>query len=180
MGTSNKASQVIKLISFLSLVSLISTTAYTKDMTHRLGIGYSNDFAVTPMPSLAMKYYPSTDIAVSLALGIDTNTANSSSGQSNFGIGGKFYKTIFTETVLNFYMGAGVSLLSSGPASGGTGSTSSGFDIDGFGGAEFYLPGLDNLGFNFQFGAGVTSISSGVRFRTIGDTPLNAGIYFYF
>jgi hypothetical protein len=169
--------------SHLCLVILILTSSlfvHAKDMSNRLGIGYSDDFAVRQTPSVAVKYYPSKDTALSAALGIDTNTTNSSSGNSNLGLGVKFYRNIFSETMMNFYMGAGVSILSTGPSSGGTGTTSSGFDFDGFGGAEFYLPGLENLGFNFQFGAGVTSISSGVRFRTIGDTPLNAGIYFYF
>jgi hypothetical protein len=168
-----------QLCLFVLLIS-ITLPAGAKDMSNRLGIGYSDDFAIRPMPSIAMKYYPSSDTAVSAALGIDTNTTNSNSGNSVFGIGAKFYKTIFSETMMNFYMGAGISLLSTGPSSGGSGSTSSGFDFDGFGGAEFYLPGLENLGINFQFGMGVTSISSGVRFRTIGDTPLNAGLYFYF
>lgn len=103
-----------------------------------------------------------------------------SNGNSNFGLGAKVYKTIFTETSLNFFMGAGVSLISQGPASGATGSTNSGFDINAFGGVEFFIPGLENLGFNFIFGAGVTSVSAGVRFRTLGESPLNAGMFFYF
>jgi len=128
---------------------------------------------------VAVKFYPSNDWALSAALGIDTMSATSN-GNSNFGLGAKVYKTIFTETSLNFFMGAGVSLISQGPASGATGSTNSGFDINAFGGVEFFIPGLENLGFNFIFGAGVTSVSAGVRFRTLGESPLNAGMFFYF
>ena len=152
----------------------------TKDMSNRLGVGYSDSFSISPLPSVAVKYYPNNDWALSLALGIDTNTLNSSSGNSDFGLGGNFYKTIFTESMLNFFMGAGAAIVSQGPASGGTGTTSSGFELSGFGGCEFFFPGLENIGFNFLFGVGVTSISSGVRFRTIGESPLKAGIYFYF
>jgi hypothetical protein len=156
-------------------------SAFAKDMTSRLGIGYSDSFSVKPLPSLAVKYYPSTDIAFSAALGIDTNNSTVlNSGTSSFGFGAKFYKTVFTEDNLNFYMGAGAALLSISPASGASGSTNSGFELQGFAGAEFFIPGLESLGFNFQAGVGVTSLSSGVRFRTIGDTPLTAGIYFYF
>jgi hypothetical protein len=156
-------------------------TAHAKDLTSRLGVGYSDSFAIKPLPSIAVKYYPSTDIAVSAALGIDTNSSDTNqSGNSNFGFGAKLYKTIFTEDNLNFYMGAGASLLSSSPASGTGGTTSSGFELGGFVGGEFFIPGLDSLGFNFMAGVGVTSLSSGVRFRTIGETPLSAGIYFYF
>lgn len=172
-----------KALTLALLVSglLLPQMAEAKDMSSRLGIGYSNSFSVQPMPSLAVKYYPSTDYAVSAALGIDTNSNNSAnSGTSNFGFGAKFYKTIFTEDMLNFFMGAGAGLISQGPASGATGSTSSGFELSGFAGAEFFLPGLESLGFNFMAGIGVTSLSSGVRFRTIGESPLTAGIYFYF
>ncbi len=162
---------IIALVSVCISTAQASTTG-SKDMGNRLGVGYSD--------SLAVKFYPSNDWALSAALGIDTNTTNAT-GNSIFGIGAKFYKTIFTESMLNFFLGAGVGLISSGPASGVTGgSTSSGFDLDAFGGCEFFFPGLDNLGFNFMFGVGVTSISSGVRFRTIGDSPLTGGIYFYF
>ena len=77
-------------------------------------------------------------------------------------------------------MGGGAGLISSSPASGGAGSTSSGFELQGFIGVEFFVPGLDSMGFNFQAGVGVTSTSGGVRFRTIGETPLTAGMYFYF
>ncbi len=54
------------------------------------------------------------------------------------------------------------------------------FEMSGFFGAEFFIPGIDSLGINFQAGIGITSLSTGVRFRTIGETPLKAGMYFYF
>ncbi len=167
-----------KLIFAITLI--VSTLAQAKDMTSRLGVGYSDSFSAASLPSLAVKYYPSQDFSVSAALGIDTNSTNSTNGSSNFGFGAKVYKTIFPEDNMNFYMGAGVGLVSISPTSGGTGSTSSGFELNGFCGVEFFIPGLDSIGFNFQAGVGVTSLSSGVRFRTIGDTPLKAGMYFYF
>ena len=164
----------------LFVVLLYGPKGNAKDMSSRLGIGYSDSFSVNPMPSLAVKYYPSTDWSLSAALGIDTNNTNASGGSSNFGFGVKAYKTIFTEDNLNFYMGAGAGLITLSPASGTQGSTNSGFELSGFCGAEFFIPGLESLGLNFQAGVGVTSLSSGVRFRTIGETPLSAGMYFYF
>jgi hypothetical protein len=164
----------------LLLAITTSQTAYAKDMTSRLGVGYSDSFSVSNLPSIAVKYYPNQDLALSAALGIDTNSTNSTTGNSNFGFGVKLYKTIFPEENMNFYMGAGAGLVSISPTTGGTGATNSGFELTGFFGAEFFLPGLDSMGFNFQAGVGVTSLSSGVRFRTIGETPLKAGMYFYF
>ena len=168
------------LAAIIFAINFAPTFSYAKDMTSRLGIGYSDSFSVSPMPSLGVKYYSSSDLAFSAALGIDTNSSNTQNGNSNFGFGAKVYKTVFLEENLNFYMGGGAGIVSISPTSGGAGTTNSGFELTGFFGAEFFIPGLESLGINFQAGIGVTSLSSGVRFRTIGDSPLKAGIYFYF
>lgn len=144
--------------------------AEAKDLSNRLGIGYKNQSGID-LPSLALQYYPGADLGVSAALGVDTQN-----NQSRFGFMAKLYRIIFQEDNLNFYMGAGAGLVSEET----NGTNESGFDLMGFGGAEFFFPGLENLGFSFETGVGVTSISSGVRFRTIGDHPLRAGITFYF
>lgn len=171
--------RLIQTFFVLTLLTL-GFQAFGRDMTSRLGVGYSDSFSLASMPSLAVKYYPSQDISVSAALGIDTNSTNSTAGQSNFGFGAKIYKTVFPEDNMNFYMGAGAGLISSNPASGGSGTTNSGFELSGFCGVEFFIPGIESIGINFQAGIGIASLSSGVRFRTIGDHPLKAGMYFYF
>lgn len=159
------------------LLTVTSTSSFAKDLTSRLGVGYSDSFSSATLPSIGVKYYASKDFAISAALGIDTNSTSST---SNFGFGARAYKTVFPEDNLNFFMGGGAALVSFGPVAGGTGSTTSGFELCGFAGVEFFIPGLDSMGFNFQAGVAVVSVSSGVSFRTIGDTPLKAGMYFYF
>ncbi|MCB0342488.1 MAG: organic solvent tolerance protein, partial [Bdellovibrionales bacterium] len=76
----------------------------------------------------------------------------------------------------NFYMGTGAGLISDED----NGNTDTGFELNGFVGGEFFLPGLDSLGLSFEAGIGVSSVSSAVRFRTFGDHPLRAGMIFYF
>jgi hypothetical protein len=147
--------------------------AQARDLANRLGIGYSDQFGLSSsLPSVAMRYYPNADYGIMGALGVDTDKNN-----SRFGFSGKVVKIVFREDNLNFYTGAGAGLISQQLAGG---TTNSGFEISGVAGAEFFLPGLENLGFSFEAGVGVTSISSQVRFRTIGDSPLKAGIIFYF
>jgi len=156
----------------LALAFLFMTpVAHAKDLTSRLGMGYTDQFS-SDLPSIAAKYYPSNDMALGASLGIDTQQSN-----SKFGFAVKIMRTIFPEDNMNFYMGAGAGLISQ-QVSGG--SNSSGFELSGFVGAEFFLPGLDSLGVSFETGVGVTSISAGTRFRTIGDSPLRAGMFFYF
>jgi len=146
--------------------------AHAKDLGHRLGVGYTNQFGLDQdLPSVALRYFPNQDYGVAGAIGVDTTKNN-----SRFGAQGKIIKLIFREDNLNFYTGASAGLVSREK----DGKTDSGFDLTGYLGAEFFFAGLENLGFCTEAGIGVTSVSSEVRFRTIGDHPLRAGIFFYF
>jgi hypothetical protein len=156
---------------FLTLTSF-SQMAQAKDLSNRLGIGYKNQFSTDKdLPGIAVQYYPGADLGLSATLGVDTEK-----DRSKFGFMVKLYRIIFQEDNLNFYMGAGAGLLSQEVNA----TNESGFELMGYGGAEFFFTGLENLGFSFEVGTAITSLSSGVRFRTFGDSPLRAGIIFYF
>ena len=170
-------------LGLILLVIFGSASAFGKDLSHRLGVGYSDQFGISSsggtrgsLPSLAMRYYPSSDLILGAAIGVDTEK-----DASKFGFAAKVARVVFHEDNLNFYLGASAGLISQETtnSAGGT-DNDSGFDLAGFAGAEFFMPGLESLGFSFEAGVGVTSISSEVRFRTIGDHPLRAGIIFYF
>lgn len=153
-------------------LTAFSTPAMAKDLVNRLGVGYSNQFGLqNDLPSVAMRYYPNSDYGIMGALGVDTQK-----NYSRFGFMAKIIKIIFKEDNLNFYTGAGAGIVSEEIA----GKNNSGFEMAGYIGTEFFLPGLENLSMSFEAGVGITSISSEVRFRTIGDSPLRAGITFYF
>ncbi len=145
--------------------------AWSKDLSSRLGVGYADQFGVAGLPSLAVRYYPNSEFGIAGHLGVDTQKDN-----SKFGFLAKAFRVVFAEDHLNFYVGAAAGLISKENA----GRNESGFDLSGYFGAEFFLPGLDSLGWSFEAGVGVTSLSSDVRFRTIGDSPLRAGMIFYF
>lgn len=158
------------LVLFYSVI--LGSTAFAKDLSNRLGVGYSNQFGVSDeMPSIAMRYYPNSDYGVMGSIGVDTEN-----NASRFGFAAKIMKLVFREDNMNFYTAASAGIVSRELS----GKNESGFDLAGLVGAEFFLPGLENLGFSFEAGVGITSISSEVRFRTIGDSPLRAGMIFYF
>ena len=160
----------MRRLAFL-IIFLISTTTWSKELTNRLGVGYSEQFS-EPLPSITLRYYPDAKLGLGAALGVDTKE-----DESKFGFMVRLYRIIFTEDNLNFYMGTGAGLISvEEPGQ----DSNSGFELIGFCGAEFFLTGLENLGFSFEAGIGVTSIDSETRFRTIGDHPVRAGITFYF
>lgn len=161
----------MRLVLLLALMCC-SGFVHAKELANRLGIGYSDQFGLgEPLPSLAMRYYPNADYGLMGALGVDTEKDN-----SRFGFSMKVVKIVFREDNLNFYTGAGAALVSQETS----GHNASGFELSGVAGAEFFLPGLENLSLSFEAGVGITSLSNQVRFRTIGDSPLRAGIIFYF
>lgn len=149
----------------------VATPAQAKDLTNRLGVGYANQFS-TNVPSLAVRYFPDPKLSLGAELGVDTEQGN-----SNFGFAVNVHRIIFTEDNLNFYMGSSAGLISTQSSSS---TTQSGFELSAFVGTEFFFAGLPNLGFSFEAGVGVTAISSQVRVRTIGDSPMQAGVIFYF
>lgn len=156
----------------LPLFALIgASSAHAKDLSQRLGVGYSNQFGSPySMPSISVRYYPNQQYGLQASVGVDTQQ-----DQNEFGVAAKFIKIVFREDNMNFYVAAGGGLLSVQE-----GSTSTGIDAAAVFGGEFFLPGLDSLGFSFEGGVGVTSVQSNIRFRTMGDSPLTAGMFFYF
>ncbi len=155
----------------VALAITVTSSAQAKDLTNRLGVGYANQFS-TNVPSLAVRYYPEKHLALGAELGVDTEQGN-----SQFGFQVNVHRIVFTEPNLNFYMGSSVGLIST---QANASTTQSGFELSAFVGTEFFLAGLPNLGFSMEAGVGVTSISSQVRVRTIADSPLQAGMIFYF
>ena len=160
-------------LAFLLMISatlIWSSDAMAVDLANRLGVGYTNQLS-EDLPSITARYYPNSHTGLSLAVGVDTQDQF-----SKFGVLAKLYRVVFTEENMNFYVGGGAGLLSVETA----GQNSSGFELMGFLGGEFFFTGLQSLGFTFEAGVGVRSDSDGTRFRTVGDHPLRGGIIFYF
>lgn len=154
----------------IALMSILSSKeASAKELGNRLGVGFRNAYSFD-LPSLAVHYYPNSDFGFVGALGIDTEDQN-----SKFALSGGVRKIIFKEENLNFFMGGVLSMVTNEIA----GSKDSGFELSALVGSEFFFAGLDNLGFNLESGVGITNVKK-VRFRTLGDSFLRAGIIFYF
>lgn len=164
----------MRLLIFVVLC-LSTVSVQAKEMGSRLGVGFRDAYSFD-LPSLAAVYYPSSLYAVVGALGVDTQD-NASKSAVSVGL----RRLVFMEDSLNFFMGGQASMVSLERAnSTGTGyETKSGFELSALVGVEFFLTGLDNLGFNFETGVGIASIDK-VRFRTLGDHMLRAGMFFYF
>jgi hypothetical protein len=154
----------------LLFASLAVHTVQAKDLSSRLGVGYRNSLVTMSLPSIAIFYYPSTDYSFLGSLGVDTEDNN-----SKFAFSGGFRRIIFREDNMNFFAGGHVAMVNQEIAS----QKDNGYELAAVVGGEFFLPGLESLGFNFETGMGITTVRK-TRFRTIGDSFVNAGMVFYF
>ncbi|HEX4923756.1 MAG TPA: organic solvent tolerance protein [Bdellovibrionales bacterium] len=169
MNATTRKNIAALLFVFAALVQIPHARAV--DLTHRLGVGFANQFSTWDLPSIAVRYYTQSDLGFGANLGVRTRENDSA-----FGLGVKMVKVIFPEDKMNFYMGASAGLLSSKYQS----TNDSGFELTAMVGGEFFWADLPSLGVSFEAGIGITSLSNGVSFRTIGDHPFKAGMVFYF
>lgn len=154
----------------LALSPLFGSEAQAKDLTQRLGVGYRDSYVSFDLPSIAVFYYPSPDLGVVGSLGVDTQENN-----SKFALAAGLRRIIFKEDNMNFFMGGQVAMINNEVAS----TKDNGFEIAATVGGEFFLAGLDSLGFNFETGVGITNVKK-TRFRTVGSSFVGGGIVFYF
>lgn len=147
-----------------------STIALGRDMQGRIGIGYNAEFsnfqATNGVPAVSIKYALTRDIAAEGLVGISTATP----GNSVAGI--KLFKNVFFETSLNFYFMLGAAII-------GADSRAAAEFIGGLG-AEFFIPGIESLGFAMETGGSFNNVKGSFALKTLGVSFLNAGIHFYF
>ncbi|HAR43197.1 MAG TPA: hypothetical protein DCS07_11315 [Bdellovibrionales bacterium] len=158
------------IFSTLFILPLCIHTAEARDLQGRLGLGYNSEFAnysrTNGIPGVSIKYGLTRDLAGELVVGMNTATPTNSVTAV------KAFKNVFYETNLNFYFMLGAGLLSA--------ESRTGFEMLGGMGAEFFIPGVESLGFSMETGGSLNNISGSFALQTIGVSFLNAGIHFYF
>lgn len=155
---------------FFGLILLASTLGHARDMHGRLGLGYNAQFANTSetngTPGVSIKYGLTRDIAIAGIVAINTGSPTNSATAI------KLFKNIFLETNLNFYFVFGGGIVKA--------NDNTGAEFLGGFGAEFFIPGLESIGFSIETGAALSNISGSFALRTIGVNILEAGVHFYF
>jgi hypothetical protein len=152
------------------LVLVFSDAAHARDLQGRLGVGFNRQFASSAYaggpPGAAVKYAFTREFAAEAVFAIATTNPGTSA------TGAKFFRNFFHETNLNFYSFLGGAVVAS--------NTKTGADFLGGVGTEFFIPGLESLGFSMEVGASLTNLSGSFVFRTMGSSFLEAGMRFYF
>jgi hypothetical protein len=169
------------------------TWGLTHDLINRYGVGFSQRYEDIGNPILAFKMHADQDWAYGAHIGLNTSSTTGSSV-----LGGRIYKMIFDEPLLNFYASGSLALLSKKFTHKYTDSTTtttngveetstelksiteskSGMQIDFTLGSEFHFSGLESIGFNLEFGLGMNTLDDS-KIKTIGNHILSAGIFFY-
>jgi hypothetical protein len=154
----------------VALSWMLPAPVHARDLQGRLGLGYNSEFANNRFsgaaPAVSVKYALTRDVAFEAVQGIST------ASPTNNVTGAKFFKNVFFETNLNFYFMVGGALVSGGG--------NSGTEFLGGFGTEFFIPGIDSLGFSMETGASFDNLSGSFALRTLGVSFLNAGMHFYF
>ena len=160
----------ISLFCVIAGVGLCTSASQARDLQGRLGLGYNdefvNSFVDQHVPGISIKYGLTRDIAAEAVFGV----ATTSPVDTVTGI--KFFKNLFYETNLNFYYMLGGAILSA--------QSRSGVEFLTGVGVEFFIPGLESLGFATETGGSFDNLSGSFALRTLGVSFLDAGIHFYF
>lgn len=170
----SSAAAIFEVLSTLIAASLLASVgardAQARDLQGRLGLGYNSEFVNTLLgtrvPGISIKYGLTRDLAAEAIAGVVTT----SPADTVAGI--KFFKNIFLETNLNFYFMLGGGVL--------THAGNAGAEFLGGFGVEFFIPGIESLGFATETGGTFDNLTGSFALRTLGVSFLDAGIHFYF
>lgn len=142
-------------------------SSHARDLTGRLGVGFNNQFSPSTsagVEALSFRYALARDLGAELVAGYQ-------SGETASTIAGlKLMKNMFMETSLNFYFALGVAYAQV--------QGESGMEFSGTFGTQFFIPGVESVGFSTEAGAGMSTVG-GTKFRTMGLSFLSAGVHFY-
>jgi len=169
----------------LVLLALLVSPASAKDLNGRLGVGFSQQFGGDgDFSALSIRYglptgKPTTNLAVELDVGVDVSSA------TDLFAGGHFLWGAVAEDNMNLYLGAGVGYLQRNVM--GVSDTGASTSPEPYGtvrvqpslGAEFFLFGLENLGFTTELGVNLDFGTGGTAVRTVGGAPA-VGMHYYF
>jgi hypothetical protein len=158
---------------FLLGILFFTTHLYAMDLRGRMGVGASNQLA-NEIPAISLKIQQSKTFAIGGLLGFKSDQDN-----TLYGAGVRFYRIIFDEPQLNFYMAS--LFAAQNYLDRESDKVKSGYQIDGTMGTEFHFSGLESVGFSFEFGLSVRDVDrrSGTSFETLGDHLVKAAVHFY-
>jgi len=144
--------------------------AHSKNLEGRFGLGSSYQ-SFKSLASVSARYHLSPYFTANLLVGFETGDLPA---QAAYGI--KLFRNLAMEENLNFFWGAGLSVLSERNAAG---TQTTGIQADLLIGSEFFLTGLPSLSFLFETGIALRALQL-TTLRSVGGGVMNVAIHYYF
>ena len=174
------------MVSVVLLTLAFVPTASAKDLNGRLGLGFAQQFGGSgTMSALSVRYglptgKPTTNVGVELDVGVDV-----ADGTTDLFGGARFLWGAVAEDNMNLNLGLGAGYLQRNAVEIGSDGTTSApapygtVRVQPSIGAEFFLFGLENLGFTAELGVNLDLVGGGVEVLTVGGAP-GVGMHYYF
>lgn len=168
----------MRLLLLLPLALFAAPDAYAKDLRQRVGLGYQGQ--PTGTGTLSLRYgLPAQSPAVNVQIGVVAGFSVLNGAADQLYLGGRGLYSFVAEDNMNLYGGLGAGLLVSGELVGAR--------VQPVVGAEFFLFGLENLGFSTEFGVNLDYLSgaedsgttSQFTLHTVSGVPM-LGVHYYF
>lgn len=159
------------------LLAGLPMAAQAKDLNGRVGLGFNQQFTGTSgvpgLTEVSLRYgIPSGQPTLNVQLELDGGVDYTSAGLGAAG-GFRFLFGTVTEDNMNLYVGAGVGYVYSA-----TDPEASAVRIQPGVEAQFFLFGLENLGFTAGVGLNV-DVGNATRITTVGGAPM-VGMHYWF
>ena len=146
---------------------LVPATASAKDLSGKFGMGFNNQFS--SVSSLSARYVlPMRDLHIAVEGSFGTSVLKAQ--DNNISAGARLIYGIVREDNMLLHLGLGAGVWGEGNA----GSVR----IQPVMGAEFFLHGLENLGFLVEWGLTI-DLGNENRIYTTSTAP-SAGVHYYF
>ena len=156
----------------LVVAGLMCLSVSAKNLESRFGFGVAtSDFDNLGMISL--KYFFDHFLSTAVQVGFNTDTKVNATR-----IGAKLYRSVSMEENISFFLGAGLFVVADQNDTAPK-VLSSGFELDGLIGMEFFFSGLPNLGIAVETGLALRSVRA-VTFTSLGTPFGGAGLHYYF
>lgn len=153
----------------LALLCLLAPEASAKDLRSKVGLGFHQQFG--DVTALSLRFgVPAAKPTTNVQLEIDAGFELMADTDPTFFAGGRLLYGVVAEDNMNLYLGAGGGYALAGP--------DGFFRIQPVVGAQFFLFGLENLGFSVEWGVSV-DLGDAWAVRTVGTAP-NVAVHYYF
>ncbi len=180
----NRAAPLLALA--LALVAL-PLSAQAKDLNGRIGIGGAQSFG--GLSSLSVRFgFPTGKPTLNVGVGAEAGVDMVAGGDTAYFAGGRLYFGVVAEDNMNLYLGAGGGFSSAShvtpattdaegePVAAKT-TTETALRVSPSIGAEFFLFGLDNLGFLAELAVNV-DLGAATQISTVASPSV--GFHYYF